>query len=120
MNKKVDSRYYFADYYRGRDVEKCRLIERNPDNHRPWRRALCDTCPVPGILRETSCNHLALEGSVERRLLVLDRVAVYAVCTKHVNELTDPRHCPACEAEARQDAGDGAVSGQDVQPGEQA
>ena len=99
MSKPVNCPYFFADYHRGREIEKCRLIERNPENRRAWRRPLCDTCPVPGILRESTCQHLALEASVERRLAVLERVAVYAVCTEHVAELADPKRCPQCEAE---------------------
>ena len=101
MSKPVDCPYYFADYFRGRDTEKCRLLERNPENRRPWKRALCDTCPVPGILRRSTCRHLALEASVERRFGILDRVQVYAICAEHVQELTDPFRCPACEEEAR-------------------
>ncbi len=108
MNKTVDCRYYYADYHRGRDEEKCRLIERNPENRRPWRRSLCDTCPVPGILRESTCEHLALEASVQRKLGVLDRVTVYAVCTEHVQELKDPRRCASCEAQKRQRQASGA------------
>ena len=100
MAKPVDCPYYFADYFRGRELEKCRLIERNPQNRRPWHRSLCNSCPVPGIIKHTTCRHLALEGSVERKLGILDRVSVFAVCTEHVNELKDPRRCPACEAEA--------------------
>lgn len=99
MAKPVDCPYFFGDYHRGRDIEKCRLIERNRENTRPWRRPLCDTCPVPDILRTTTCKHLALEGSVRRKFLVTDRVEVYAVCTEHVAELSDPKHCPQCEAE---------------------
>lgn len=94
----VDCPYFFGDYHRGREVEKCRLIERNRENQRPWRRALCDTCPVPGILRETTCKHLALEATVARKLAFFDRVTIYAVCTEHISELADPKRCPACEA----------------------
>jgi hypothetical protein len=99
MNKPVDCPYYFADYHRGRDEEKCRLIERNPENRRPWHRSLCDSCPVPGILRQTTCEHLALEASVGRKFGILDRVELYAICTEHVVELPDPKRCPACEAD---------------------
>ncbi len=99
MNKPVDCQYYFYDYNRGREVEKCRLLEKNRDNPRPWRRKLCDTCPVPDVLRHTTCRHLALEASVERKLGLFDRVAIFAVCTEHVRELPDPRRCAACEAE---------------------
>lgn len=101
MTKKpVDCPYFFGDYHRGRDIEKCRLIERNRENRRPWRRALCDACPVPDILRQTTCKHLALEATVVRKWGLLDRVSVYAVCTEHIIELSDPRHCPQCEAKA--------------------
>ena len=99
MNKPVDCRYYFYDYRRGSEVEKCRLLERNRANPRPWRRKLCDTCPVPDILRRTTCRHLALEANVERKLGLFERVTVYAVCTEHVRELSDPKRCVACEAE---------------------
>jgi hypothetical protein len=102
VKDRVDCRFFFADYYRGRDVERCRLIERNRENRRPWHRSLCDTCPVPDILRETTCRHLALEASVERKFVLLDRVEVYAICTEHLGELTDPKHCPECEREARE------------------
>jgi len=107
MPKPVDCPYFFGDYHRGLEIEKCRLIERNRENRRPWRRTLCDTCPVPGILRTTTCKHLALEATVEKKLAVLDRVSVYAVCTEHVLELTDPRRCPECEAAAKTSERDG-------------
>lgn len=97
MSKPVDCPYFFGDYHRGREVEKCRLIEYNRDNRRPWRRPLCDTCPVPGILRETTCRHLALEAAVERKWGLFDRVSVYAICTEHIIELKDPKRCPQCE-----------------------
>lgn len=98
MAKPVDCPYFFGDYHRGREIEKCRLIERNRENRRPWRRALCDSCPVPDILRQTTCKHLALEAAVVRKWGLLDRVSVYAICTEHIIELPDPKHCLQCEA----------------------
>lgn len=98
MSKPVDCPYFYVDYHRGRDFETCRLIERNRENRRRWQRSLCNTCPVPGILRATTCRHLALEASVERKWGLIDRVAVYAVCTEHLIELKDPKRCPACDA----------------------
>jgi hypothetical protein len=105
MSKPVNCPYYFADYHRGLEIEKCRLIERNPENQHPWKRPLCDTCPVPDILRHTTCRHLALEASVVRWLALFDRVSVYAVCTEHLNELSDPKHCPKCEQERSNSGG---------------
>ena len=99
MPEPVDCKYFYGDYFRGRDYEECRLLEASPGNRRPWKRRLCDTCPVPEILRTTSCHSLALEGQVTRKLL-RERVEVtFAVCTDHMQELDDPRSCPACEAE---------------------
>ncbi len=95
MAKEVNCRYYYYDYFRGQEREECRLITRNPHS-RPWRRSLCDTCPVPGILRETNCRHLVLEATVVRKWKLFDRVEVFAVCTGAMEELRDPRRCPYC------------------------
>ena len=95
MANRVNCRYYHYDYFRGRETEECRLIALNPQS-RPWRRSLCNRCPVPTILRETDCQHLALEATVVRKWRVFDRVEVFAVCTQAVEELADPRHCPHC------------------------
>ena len=53
---------------------------------------------VPAIVAETTCTHLALEASVERKLGLFDRVTLYAICTEHIAELKDPKRCPQCEA----------------------
>ena len=97
MKQPVNCPHFFADYQRGRDLEKCRLIAKNRANRRRWRRALCETCPVPDILRNTTCNHLALEASVVRRWGIWQRVAVYTICTNSLQELHDPKRCAACE-----------------------
>ncbi|MCO6450717.1 MAG: hypothetical protein J5I90_07985 [Caldilineales bacterium] len=94
----VNCRYYYADYFRGRDHEECRLIKRNP-NSRPWRRSLCDSCPVPDIILNTDCKEIALEASVSKRWGLVERVEVYAVCARHYVELEDPKHCRQCAAE---------------------
>jgi hypothetical protein len=97
--KSVDCPFYYADYYRGREKEECRLLLRNPRS-RPWRRALCGSCPVPDLMRRTDCLDLALEAEVGRRFLILDQVQVtYAVCLRHRMELKDPAHCPECARE---------------------
>ena len=101
MPEPVDCAYFYGDYFRGRDHEECRLLEASPDNKRPWKRKLCDTCPVPEILRTTSCRNLALEAQVTRSFLRELVEITFAVCTEHMLELDDPHRCPACEAEDR-------------------
>lgn len=96
----VECRYYYADYYRGRERQECRLIDQNPSSE-PWRPELCKTCPVPGILRANACSHLVMEGRVEKGFLGLTRrVKVSAVCAKHVLEGFDPHvGCGHCHEE---------------------
>ncbi len=93
----TECRYYYADYFRGRDHQECRLLAQNPHSE-AWRPELCKTCPVPGILRANACPHLVLEGRVERRFLGLSRrVEVKAVCSKYLVEVPEPHvgcgHC---------------------------
>lgn len=97
-NNPVNCRYYYADFFRGRDHEECRLLKRNPDS-RPWRRSLCDSCPVPDILISTNCKEIALEATVVKKWGIMERVEVYAICAKHYVELDNPRYCPECAKE---------------------
>lgn len=98
MPEPVDCKYFYGDYFRGKNYEECRLLAASPDNQRPWRRKLCDSCPVPDILRNTDCPSLALEAAVKRHFL-RNRVEVtFAVCTEHMLELDDATHCSLCAA----------------------
>ena len=99
MNKPVACLYFHGDYHRGRHKEACRLLEQNPNNQRPWRRSLCDSCPVPKLLIGSTSRDLLLEAEVKRRLL-WDQVQVtFTVCRKHMLELEDPAFCPECAKE---------------------
>jgi hypothetical protein len=98
-NKPVNCRYFYGDYFRGKNVEACRLLEASPDNQIPWKRKHCDTCPVPEVLIASNTRSLELEAAVRRRLL-RERVEItFAVCTRHMEELHDPLRCPQCAAE---------------------
>ena len=48
-------------YHRGNNREECRLLANSPDNQIPWRRKLCDSCPVPEIVITSTTRDLALE-----------------------------------------------------------
>jgi len=96
--KPVNCRYYYADFFRGRDHEECRLLKRNPDS-RPWRRSLCDSCPVPDILISTNCKEIALGATGGEKGGIMERGGGYAICAKHYVELDNPRYCPECAKE---------------------
>jgi hypothetical protein len=96
----TECRYYYADYFRGRERQECRLIDQNPRSE-GWKPELCRGCPVPGILRANACPHLVLEGSVVKRFLGLKRqVIVSAVCAKYLTEVPEPHvGCGHCHEE---------------------
>jgi hypothetical protein len=96
-----ECRFYYEDFYRGSSLQECRLLSRNPRS-RPWEPRLCDRCPVPGILRANACPNMVLEAKAVRRWFnLVNRVEVYAVCTKHQVEVADPHvGCGHCHPEA--------------------
>ena len=97
-----ECRYYYADYYRGRETQECRLLGQNPRSE-AWTPALCKGCPVPGILLANACPNLVLEGKVVKGMLGLRRkVGVTAACAKHLIEVERPHvGCGHCHEEGR-------------------
>ena len=89
--------FYYADYYRGRETQACRLIERTLSGG-AWKPFLCATCPVPRIVQANACPHLALEARVTKTWLGLrEQVRVYAVCTLRLVEVERPEiGCGEC------------------------
>lgn len=94
-------RFFHYDAFRGREVMLCRLLERSAQMDQ-WSLKLCESCPVPGLLRESSCDHLLLEAGIGRRFNLFPRVEVYAVCGEAMETLSDPRRCPTCERRSDQ------------------
>jgi len=89
--------YYYADFYRRRDVQACRLIERNRESL-PWTPGLCQTCPVPDMLLANACPNLVLDARVSKRLLgLVQRVAVTGWCSAYFLDVERPAvgcgHC---------------------------
>lgn len=89
----TDCKYFYGDYYRGRNQEECRLL--GP----AWRRGLCTSCPVPSITRANACETMRLRAEVTRPLAVLfrQRVSVTAYCEKTDRSGFDPHiGCGEC------------------------
>ena len=74
----TECKYFYGDYYRGRNREECRLLGSS------WRRSLCSTCPVPGIDRANACEFMRLRGEVTRPVAAAfqRRVKVTTFCEK--------------------------------------
>jgi hypothetical protein len=112
IDRPVNCRYFHGDYFRGKNQEECRLIAANPENERPWRRRLCDSCPVPEILITSNSRDLLLEAEVKRRFLRDGVDVTFAICAKHMVELSDPRYCPECAREEQAIAKAAPATGQ--------
>jgi hypothetical protein len=83
-----ECKYYYEDYFRGRSVQTCRLIENNPDSP-PWKPGLCQNCPVPQILLSNACPNMKLQGRVEKRFLgFVEGVHVEGWCSATFKEVT--------------------------------
>ena len=92
-----ECRYFYGNYYRGKNFEECRLIGNVPAPGN-WNPDLCKTCPVPSILRANACEHMILHAQVKRFLGVFKKqVNVSAYCTKSKQEVSEPQvGCGQC------------------------
>jgi hypothetical protein len=76
-----ECRYFYGDYYRGRQHEECRLLNA-ADPPLSWSPELCKTCPVPEILLANACPYMELEPRLERPFpFIRKQVAVNTFCT---------------------------------------
>jgi hypothetical protein len=92
-----ECRYFYGDYYRGREHEECRLLG-SASPPLPWTSDLCRTCPVPEILLANACEYLVLEPRLERPFpFNKRRVQVGTFCSKTNRQGFDPHvGCGEC------------------------
>jgi hypothetical protein len=92
-----ECRYFYGDYYRGRQQEECRLLN-SATPALVWRPEYCSTCPVPDILMANACPHMVLEPVIARSLPFLKkRVQVRTYCDKTGARNFDPHiGCGQC------------------------
>ncbi len=93
----IDCPFFYGDYYRGKNVEECRLIGNKPSPHN-WTPDLCATCPVPAIKRANACENMQLTPEIVRKFPFLKRsVKITAYCTKSQSLVTVPQiGCGQC------------------------
>ena len=94
-----ECKYYYADFHRGRNVQVCRLIEKNPDSE-PWKPKLCEKCSVPEVLWGNQSNTLKLTATVESKWMGFKKVVtVEGWCSECFSEVPNPiQGCPNCNA----------------------
>jgi len=92
-----ECRYFYGDYYRGRQHEECRLLDEEAASP-IWSPSLCRDCPVPGIHMANACENMVLKATVVRSLPFLKRqVRVRPYCNKTYRDGFDPHvGCGEC------------------------
>ena len=86
-----ECKYYYADYYRGKSTQECRLIAANPVSD-AWKPALCQNCPAPDILFANACPNLALSARVSKGAFgLLQKVEAHAFCRESLNDVRQPK-----------------------------
>ena len=88
----IECAHFYGDYHRGRNHEECRLLSN-------WHAELCDTCPVPDILRANSCENMRLNAEITRSIFTLfqKRVEVSSCCEKTNRVVENPKiGCGEC------------------------
>ena len=88
--------HFYGDYFRGKNVEECRLLKAYDQ---PWTRDLCATCPVPAISMANACEFMKLRPKVVRSLSsgFMRRVQVQAYCEKSEVAVKEPQiGCGEC------------------------
>jgi len=92
----IECKYFYGDYFRGRNVEECRLLKAAGQN---WSPDLCKTCPAPGIARANACEFIQLRATVGRPFSAafMRRVQVTAHCAKTHRDVNEPHiGCGEC------------------------
>lgn len=95
-----DCPHYYEDYYRGREVQECRLVKENAESER-WQPNDCSKCIVPDILNANASRDLLLKLTIRSTLLGFRRqLVVDASCLKHRIPVVDPFvGCVECNKE---------------------
>ena len=76
-----ECRFFYGDYFRGRNHEECRLLS-SATPPLTWSPDLCRTCPVPNILIANACSNMVLEPHIKRPFPYLRKqVQVTSYCT---------------------------------------
>jgi len=91
-----ECRFFFGDYFRGRNFEECRLIT-DSNSKLNWSTKICKSCPVPDILLANACQHMQLSGVIKKDFGFIKRMNVSAYCEKSKSKVKEPHiGCGQC------------------------
>ena len=85
-----ECKYFYGDYFRGRSVEECRLLQASGQK---WKSNFCKTCPAPAVGRANACEFLQLSARITRPFAAafMERVEITAYCEKSNKTVNEPQ-----------------------------
>jgi hypothetical protein len=92
-----ECKFFYGDYYRGKNHEECRLLTPAVSAQK-WKSTLCKSCPVPNILQANSCQFMNLKGRVSDGILGVGKsMKISAYCEKCQCAVKEPQiGCGMC------------------------
>jgi len=93
----VECKYFYGDYFRGKNIEECRLLNLSTGQG-GWTSKLCKTCHAPQIQRSNGCEFMQLRGKVSGGFFGLSpRIEINAYCEKNQIAVKEPSlGCGSC------------------------
>jgi hypothetical protein len=93
----TECKYFYADYFRGKEKEECRLLA-SASPPLAWKAQMCFTCPVPEILLANACPYMVLHPRLGRSFpFIRQQVQIRAYCTKTERGVAEPHiGCGEC------------------------
>ena len=90
-----ECKFFYGDYYRGRNHEECRLLL---DHGLEWSSYLCEQCPIPDIVLANSCQYMKFHPQLKRPFIFMrPQVKVTAYCEKANSVVAEPKvGCSEC------------------------
>ena len=92
----VECKYFYGDYFRGRNGEDCELLKSASIQ---WKPEYCTKCPVPSILMANACESMILTPRLTRSAVNFfkPQVVVSAYCQKTNRNVKEPHiGCGEC------------------------
>lgn len=75
-----DCGYFYGDYFRGKNLEECRLLK---EFGLVWQASYCQSCPIPEIVQANACENMQFTPTLKRPLpLMKKQVQIDTFCTK--------------------------------------
>jgi hypothetical protein len=90
-----ECKFFYGDYYRGKNHEECRLLL---DSSLRWEPRLCENCPLPEIQLANSCEYQVFTPELRKSFIIgKPQVHVKAFCSKTNQDVAEPRiGCGEC------------------------